>query len=95
FFMSSGHHGQGSAGRSHAHAEGRTAAPGDGSCAVRANAGGGTEAKPVGLVFIAVQRRGRPAVVERHRFEGDRRQVRQAAAARGLALLLEQVGVES
>lgn len=60
-----------------------------------AGPGGGTEAKPVGLVFIAVQRRGRAAVVERHRFEGDRRQVRQAAAARGLALLLEQVGVES
>lgn len=60
-----------------------------------AGPGGGTEAKPVGLVFIAVQRRGREAVVERHRFEGDRRQVRHAAAARGLALLLEQLGVES
>ncbi|RKG92035.1 damage-inducible protein CinA, partial [Corallococcus sp. CA053C] len=57
--------------------------------------GGGTEAKPVGLVFIAVQRRGGEAVVERHVFPGDRRQVRQAAAARALALLLERVGVES
>ncbi|RKG74143.1 damage-inducible protein CinA, partial [Corallococcus exercitus] len=56
---------------------------------------GGTEAKPVGLVFIAVQRRGKAAVVERHRFEGDRRQVRQQAAVRGLTLLLEQLGVES
>ncbi|WP_223641139.1 CinA family protein [Corallococcus sp. EGB] len=60
-----------------------------------AGPGGGTEAKPVGLVFIAVQRRGRGAVVERHQFEGDRRQVRHAAAARGLALLLEELGVES
>ncbi|RKH60560.1 CinA family protein [Corallococcus aberystwythensis] len=38
---------------------------------------------------------GASAVVERHRFEGERRQVRQAAAARGLALLLEQLRVES
>ncbi|RYZ34521.1 MAG: CinA family protein [Myxococcaceae bacterium] len=60
-----------------------------------AGPGGGTEQKPVGLVFIAVQRRGQPAVVERHLFTGDRRAVRQAAAARGLALLLEQLAVES
>ncbi|TSC27451.1 CinA family protein [Corallococcus sp. Z5C101001] len=60
-----------------------------------AGPGGGTEAKPVGLVFIAVQRRGRAPVVERHQFKGDRRQVRQAAAARGLAVLLARLGVES
>ncbi|MBE4746699.1 CinA family protein [Corallococcus sp. ZKHCc1 1396] len=60
-----------------------------------AGPGGGTEAKPVGLVFVAVQRRGSPAVVERHLFPGDRRAVRQAASARGLALLLEQLAVES
>ncbi|WP_367616465.1 hypothetical protein [Corallococcus exercitus] len=42
-----------------------------------------------------MQRRGKAAVVERHRFGGDRRQVRQQAAARGLTLLLEQLGVES
>ena len=56
---------------------------------------GGTEAKPVGLVFVAVHRRGGEAVVERHVFQGDRRQVRQAAATRALALLLERVSVES
>lgn len=60
-----------------------------------AGPGGGTEAKPVGLVFVAVHRRGGAAVVERHVFPGDRRQVRQAAAARALALLLERVSVES
>lgn len=60
-----------------------------------AGPGGGTEAKPVGLVFVAVHRRGGEAVVERHVFPGDRRQVRQAAAARALALLLERVSVES
>ncbi|RKH44591.1 CinA family protein [Corallococcus sicarius] len=60
-----------------------------------AGPGGGTEAKPVGLVFVAVHRRGGEAVVERYVFPGDRRQVRQAAAARALALLLERVSVES
>ena len=60
-----------------------------------AGPGGGTEAKPVGLVFVAVHRRGGEAVVERHVFPGDRRQVRQATAARALALLLERVSVES
>ncbi|CAM3459442.1 hypothetical protein COSO111634_16325 [Corallococcus soli] len=38
---------------------------------------------------------GASAVVERHLFPGDRRAVRQAASARGLALLLEQLAVES
>jgi nicotinamide-nucleotide amidase len=60
-----------------------------------AGPGGGTEAKPVGLVFVAVQRKGRAAVVERHLYPGDRAQVRRAAAARGLSLLLEQMGAES
>lgn len=54
-----------------------------------AGPGGGTPAKPVGLVFLAVVRRGAAPVVERHVFPGDRRAVRLAAAARGLALLWE------
>jgi nicotinamide-nucleotide amidase len=48
---------------------------------------GGTEAKPVGLVFLAVARRGAPTSCERHLFPGTRSQVRQAAAARALELL--------
>lgn len=57
-----------------------------------AGPGGGTSAKPVGLVFLAVARRGAATVVERHVFPGDRRAVRLAAATRGLALLLEVLG---
>jgi nicotinamide-nucleotide amidase len=60
-----------------------------------AGPGGGTPGKPVGLVYVAVLRRGGEATVERHVFAGDRRAVRRAAAARGLALLLERVGVGS
>lgn len=52
-----------------------------------AGPGGGTPVKPVGLVFIAVQRRGGPAQVERHVFAGDRAEVRTQATERALALL--------
>lgn len=54
-----------------------------------AGPGGGTPTKPVGLVFLAVARKGEAPVVERHVFPGDRREVRTAAATRGLAMLLE------
>jgi len=57
-----------------------------------AGPGGGTPAKPVGLVFLALARRGAPEVVlERHVFPGDRGAVRQGAALRGLELILEQL----
>lgn len=49
---------------------------------------GGSAAKPVGLVHLAVSRRGGPVLLERHVFTGDRREIRRAAAARGLELLL-------
>jgi nicotinamide-nucleotide amidase len=57
-----------------------------------AGPGGGTPTKPVGLVYLAVARRGVETVVERHVFPGDRRAVRLAAATRGLALLVEALG---
>jgi nicotinamide-nucleotide amidase len=57
-----------------------------------AGPGGATPSKPVGLVFIAVARRGGELTVERHVFPGDRRAVRLAAASRGLALILERLG---
>jgi nicotinamide-nucleotide amidase len=56
-----------------------------------AGPGGGTPTKPVGLVFLAVARRGRETVVERHVFPGDRRAVRQGASARGFELILDQL----
>jgi nicotinamide-nucleotide amidase len=49
---------------------------------------GGTETKPVGLVYLAVSRRGGESLCERHVFTGNRAEIRRAAAARGLELLL-------
>ena len=55
-----------------------------------AGPGGGTPAKPVGLVFIAVAG-GDGTVVERHLFPGDRAAVRRQATTRALELLLERL----
>ncbi|WP_225412490.1 CinA family protein [Stigmatella hybrida] len=60
-----------------------------------AGPGGGSPLKPVGLVFLALARRGGASVVERHVFPGDRAAIRQAAAARGLALFLEGLAEKS
>ncbi|PTL83362.1 CinA family protein [Vitiosangium sp. GDMCC 1.1324] len=49
---------------------------------------GGSAAKPVGLVHLAVIRRGGTVLLERHVFPGDRAAIRRSAAARGLELLL-------
>lgn len=48
---------------------------------------GGTPAKPVGLVFLALAARDRPTAVERQVFAGDRAGIRAAAVSRALALL--------
>jgi nicotinamide-nucleotide amidase len=56
------------------------------SCTGIAGPGGGSEAKPVGLVFIGGIRAGRAAVVERHVFPGDRAEVRAATVAAALRL---------
>ncbi|XXF77796.1 CinA family protein [Myxococcaceae bacterium GXIMD 01537] len=54
-----------------------------------AGPGGGTEAKPVGLVYLAVARRGGETRVERHVFEGGRGDIQRATATRACALLCE------
>ncbi|MBC5659628.1 CinA family protein [Anaerosacchariphilus sp. NSJ-68] len=57
---------------------------------------GGTEEKPVGLVYIAVSVRGQ-MYVEEHHFEGDRAAVRESTVEAALALLkkgLEETGEE-
>lgn len=56
------------------------------SCTGIAGPGGGSAAKPVGLVFIACARRGGPTQAERHLFPGDRAAVREATVAAALAL---------
>jgi len=52
---------------------------------------GGTPQKPVGLVYFGLASAG-GVRSERRLFEGDREAVRQQAAERALALLLEAVG---
>ena len=52
-----------------------------------AGPGGGTEHKPVGLVFLALSRRGAPTLVQRHTFTGSRQEVQRATALAALALL--------
>lgn len=47
---------------------------------------GGTEEKPVGLVYIGVSVRGQ-MYVEEHHFEGDRSEVRESTVQAALALL--------
>jgi nicotinamide-nucleotide amidase len=57
-----------------------------------AGPGGGSAEKPVGLVFIGVQRRGHSPRIERHVFAGDRAAVRKASLERALRLLSEETG---
>ncbi|MBM3542186.1 MAG: CinA family protein, partial [Alphaproteobacteria bacterium] len=52
-----------------------------------AGPGGGSAAKPVGLVFVAAARRGRDTVVERHLFAGDRARIRTQSVLAALALM--------
>jgi nicotinamide-nucleotide amidase len=54
-----------------------------------AGPGGGSEAKPVGLVYLAVARRGSEPAIERHQFHGDRAAIRRAAVERALEMLAE------
>ncbi len=52
---------------------------------------GGTDEKPVGTVWLAWQRRGRPPRVERRRFSGDRENVRRVTVQAALDGLLRLV----
>jgi len=52
-----------------------------------AGPGGATPGKPVGLVYLALARRGSETKVERQQFAGDREAVRAAATDRALELL--------
>ena len=52
-----------------------------------AGPGGATATKPVGLVHLAIARKGRPTHDEHYIFSGGREEVRGAALAKGLELL--------
>jgi nicotinamide-nucleotide amidase len=56
-----------------------------------AGPGGGSAAKPVGLVYIAAQRRDHTAEIERHMFTGDRNAIRMESVAAALDLLRHQL----
>ncbi len=57
-----------------------------------AGPGGGTGAKPVGLVHIAAARRGGGTLYESHVFEGDREAVRMRTVEAAVALLRCRTG---
>jgi nicotinamide-nucleotide amidase len=52
-----------------------------------AGPGGGTQEKPVGLVYFGGMVKGGKAVTERHRFEGERDAVRQQSVAVALQMI--------
>jgi len=52
-----------------------------------AGPGGATPGKPVGLVYLALARRGRETAVERHQFSCDRAAVRAATVEHAIELL--------
>lgn len=56
-----------------------------------AGPGGGSDAKPVGLVYLATVRRGADPAVERHVFPGSRAEIREATVARALEMLAEAI----
>lgn len=56
-----------------------------------AGPGGGSAEKPVGLVYIAAAYRGKPPLLERHVFPGDRDAVRLASALAAMDLLIRRI----
>ncbi|MBC9175543.1 CinA family protein [Pseudoroseomonas ludipueritiae] len=60
-----------------------------------AGPGGGTETKPVGLVYIGLAMAGRLTRVERHVFPGDRAAVRAATVATAFRMAAEEAAVTS
>ena len=56
-----------------------------------AGPGGGNPQNPVGTVYVASARKGRPSLVERHNFTGDRDAVRSQAVGAALAILRRQL----
>lgn len=56
-----------------------------------AGPGGGSEKNPVGTIFVAAAQRGKPTLVERQVFPGDRNAVRLAAVRAALDLLVKQL----
>jgi nicotinamide-nucleotide amidase len=62
------------------------------ACTGIAGPGGATATKPVGLVHLAVARRGAPTLHARELFPGDRAAIRLASVDAALTLALQAVG---
>jgi len=56
-----------------------------------AGPGGGSEKNPVGTCYIAAAAKGKPTLVERHVFAGDRNGVRLAAVGAALDLIVKRL----
>ncbi len=52
---------------------------------------GGSEAKPVGLVFIGMQRFGYAPIIEKFLFSGDREEIQKQACIKALEILLKNL----
>ena len=55
---------------------------------------GGTEQKPVGLVYIGLAMPNRQPSVFKNNFDGDRKTIRQATVEKALELLIEHMGTQ-
>ncbi len=53
---------------------------------------GGTEEKPVGLVYIGIALQNKEPQVWKNNFDGDRTSIRQATVEKALELLIEKLG---
>ena len=56
-----------------------------------AGPGGGSDQKPVGLVFFGLAAKGEECTTQLHIFPGDRAEIRDAAVRHGLSLLIDAV----
>ena len=59
-----------------------------------AGPGGGTEEKPVGLVWIGWGRNGKPVFAQSYHFDGDREAVRRQAVRQALLILMDLLGCD-
>ncbi len=57
-----------------------------------AGPGGGSDEKPVGLVYIGIAMPNKQTVVSKNIFSGDRASIRQATLEKALELLIERLG---
>lgn len=56
---------------------------------------GGTEEKPVGLVYIALALQNKPPRVVKNNFDGDRTSIRQATVEKALELLIDTLSTKT